>query len=79
MSDLYSYRWEVLLKTHVEKNFAGNIEAAISLYESVTEVAPAGACKWAWLRLGLCKLKNNDIEVAIKCLQAALRCGADDQ
>ncbi|XP_076800929.1 superkiller complex protein 3-like [Clavelina lepadiformis] len=56
----------------------GDYEAAIKLYENITNVAAAGTCKWAWLRLGLCRLKTSDSSSAIKCFQAALRADVND-
>lgn len=59
--------------------FPGNLNAAISLYESITQQASTGECKWAWLRLGLCQLKNDEINAAIRSLIAAQRCDMNDQ
>ena len=69
----------IVLQVIVLFYFVGNLQSAIDLYETVISGAPAGECKWARLRLGLCRLKNNEIEGAIKCLQAALRCDVNDQ
>ncbi|XP_033116341.1 tetratricopeptide repeat protein 37-like isoform X2 [Anneissia japonica] len=53
-------------------------ESALSMLKSVTSQAAAGTAKWAWLRLGLYQLKNNDAGKAVTSFQAALRADTKD-
>ncbi|XP_039257339.2 tetratricopeptide repeat protein 37-like isoform X1 [Styela clava] len=56
----------------------GDTTSAIKLYENITKGFGSTGGKWAWLRLGLCKLKAKDISNAIKCFLSALRIDAVD-
>ncbi|XP_055874018.1 tetratricopeptide repeat protein 37-like [Biomphalaria glabrata] len=45
----------------------------VRILEQATSQAAAGHAKWAWLRLGLYQIKQNDFDAAIISLQSALR------
>ncbi|RMX42608.1 hypothetical protein pdam_00013366 [Pocillopora damicornis] len=57
----------------------GNEAAALNLYKNVTSASSPGEGKWAWLRLGLFHLKQNESTVAISCFQSALRADLKDR
>lgn len=53
-------------------------EQALKILEKVTKMAPAGSAKWAWIRLGLHQMRQDDPSTAIMSLQCALRADPDD-
>ncbi|KAL4223110.1 Tetratricopeptide repeat protein 37 [Mactra antiquata] len=53
-------------------NKLGEEEKAHEILLKVTQQAPAGSSKWAWLRLGLYQIKNEDTSEAIRSLLFAL-------
>nr|XP_058948066.1 tetratricopeptide repeat protein 37-like [Pocillopora verrucosa] len=57
----------------------GNEVAALNLYKNVTSASSPGEGKWAWLRLGLFHLKQNESTAAISCFQSALRADLKDR
>lgn len=64
-----------LADTYIEQ---GETSLAIALYENITKDFGSAGGKWAWLRLGLCKLKAKDMSDAIQCFQVALRLDGED-
>ena len=53
-------------------------EEALKFLGTVTSRASAGACKWAWLRLGLQQVRTGSCDDAILSLQAAVRADPSD-
>ena len=53
-------------------------DEATSLLRTATSRASAGACKWAWLRLGLQQVRSGSFDDAILSLQAAVRADPSD-
>ncbi|XP_076021281.1 superkiller complex protein 3 [Genypterus blacodes] len=56
----------------------GDMDAALTILQSVIDKATPGSAKWAWMRRGLYNLKNVQHQQAIADLQAALRADPDD-
>lgn len=54
-------------------------EKASAILESVTNEAAAGAAKWAWLRLGLQQLRQDQPSLSIASYQSALRAAPKDR
>ena len=46
--------------------FLTNQEEAMAVYTAVTNRAPAGGAKWAWLRLGLVQLRAGSATEAVE-------------
>ncbi|GFN82445.1 arrestin domain-containing protein 3-like [Plakobranchus ocellatus] len=57
----------------------GEEEQSLRVLQKVTQMAPAGCAKWAWLRLGLHQMRHEDPSAAIVSLQSALRADPEDQ
>ncbi|XP_031551877.1 tetratricopeptide repeat protein 37-like isoform X1 [Actinia tenebrosa] len=56
----------------------GREAEALQLFTNVTNNAPAGEAKWAWIRLGLYHLKHDKNNEAINCFQSSLRADPKD-
>ncbi|XP_062455877.1 superkiller complex protein 3 [Rhea pennata] len=56
----------------------GDMDAALSILNEVTEKASAGTAKWAWLHRGLYYLRTGQPSQAVTDLQAALRADPKD-
>ncbi|RUS81604.1 hypothetical protein EGW08_010617 [Elysia chlorotica] len=57
----------------------GEEDQSLKVLQKVTQMAPAGCAKWAWLRLGLHQMRQEDPSTAIMSLQSALRADPQDQ
>ncbi|KAK3788293.1 hypothetical protein RRG08_027026 [Elysia crispata] len=57
----------------------GEEDQSLKVLQKVTQMAPAGCAKWAWLRLGLYQMRHEDPSTAIMSLQSALRADPEDQ
>ncbi|XP_051981305.1 tetratricopeptide repeat protein 37 [Xyrauchen texanus] len=56
----------------------GDMDSALAVLQSVTDIATPGSAKWAWMRRGLYHLKVGQHQHAIADLQAALRADPQD-
>ncbi|NXG69470.1 TTC37 protein, partial [Baryphthengus martii] len=56
----------------------GDMDAALSILNEVTEKAVVGTSKWAWLRRGLYHLRTGQPSEAVSDLQAAVRADPKD-
>lgn len=53
--------------------------AALALYQRVTKEAPVGEAKWAWLRLGLYQLSNEESTDAVNSFQNVVKSDPEDR
>ena len=51
----------------------------MAILQNVTNAAAAGSAKWAWLRLGLQQLRQDNPSQSIASLQSALRADPRDK